>query len=134
MKIMTSSSIMALSLVIPFAACSNDTIESTAAENEKLETPLESTIPAFLKKGDKVALISPSYTTPDSTIKKTEDVIKEWGFTPIRGNNVNKLDAGKFAGTVEEVNADKQTLKAKVDMFGRATPVELEFDQVDKLN
>lgn len=102
MKIMTSSSIMALSLVIPFAACSNDTIESTAAENEKLETPLESTIPAFLKKGDKVALISPSYTTPDSTIKKTEDVIKEWGFTPIRGNNVNKLDAGKFAGTVEE--------------------------------
>ena len=38
-----------------------------------------------------------------------------------------------FAGTVEEVNADKQTLKAKVDMFGRATPVELEFDQVDKL-
>jgi len=38
-----------------------------------------------------------------------------------------------FTGSVEEVNADKQTLKAKVDMFGRATPVELEFDQVDKL-
>ena len=38
-----------------------------------------------------------------------------------------------FAGTVEEVYPDKQTLKAKVDMFGRATPVELEFDQVDKL-
>jgi len=38
-----------------------------------------------------------------------------------------------FAGAVEEVNVDKQTLRAKVDMFGRATPVELEFDQVDKL-
>ncbi len=51
------------------------------------------------------------------------------------GDNV-KIISGPFkgfAGTVEEVNADKQTLKAKVDMFGRATPVELEFDQVDKL-
>lgn len=38
-----------------------------------------------------------------------------------------------FTGVVEEVNAEKQTLKTKVDMFGRATPVELEFNQVDKL-
>ena len=38
-----------------------------------------------------------------------------------------------FTGMVEEVNADRQTLKTKVNMFGRATPVELEFDQVDKL-
>ena len=39
-----------------------------------------------------------------------------------------------FTGLVEEINADRQTLRTKVDMFGRATPVELEFDQVDKLN
>lgn len=71
-----------------FAACSNDTVETTAAENEKLDTPLESVIPAFLKDGDKVALISPSYTTPESTIIKTEAVLKEWGFTPVVGNNV----------------------------------------------
>ena len=38
-----------------------------------------------------------------------------------------------FTGLVEEVNGDRQTLKTKVDMFGRSTPVELEFDQVDKL-
>lgn len=38
-----------------------------------------------------------------------------------------------FTGVVEDVNADKQTLRAKVDMFGRATPVELEFDQVDQI-
>ena len=55
-----------------------------------------------LKKGDKIALISPSYTTPDSNIQKTANVIKEWGFTPVIGKNVDKLDAGKYAGTAEE--------------------------------
>ena len=39
-----------------------------------------------------------------------------------------------FMGTVEEVNPEKQTLRAKVSMFGRDTPVELDFAQVDKLN
>ena len=97
-----TGSIVALSLAMVFAACSNDTIETTAAENEKLDTPLESAIPAFLKDGDKVALISPSYTTPESTIIKTEAVLKEWGFTPVVGNNVGKVNAGKFAGSVEE--------------------------------
>ena len=39
-----------------------------------------------------------------------------------------------FMGTVEEVNMEKQTLKARVSMFGRDTPVELDFAQVDKLD
>lgn len=38
-----------------------------------------------------------------------------------------------FTGVVEDVHPEKQTLRAKVDMFGRATPVELEFDQVDQI-
>jgi transcriptional antiterminator NusG len=55
----------------------------------------------------------------------------------IHPGDMVKIIAGPFkgfSGVVEEVNADKQTLKTKVDMFGRATPVELEFMQVDKLN
>ena len=39
-----------------------------------------------------------------------------------------------FMGTVEEVNPEKQTLRAKVSMFGRDTPVELDYAQVDKLD
>lgn len=38
-----------------------------------------------------------------------------------------------FIGVVKEINLEKQTLKASISMFGRETPVELEFTQVEKL-
>ncbi|MDR0886849.1 MAG: transcription termination/antitermination protein NusG [Clostridiales Family XIII bacterium] len=38
-----------------------------------------------------------------------------------------------FIGIVEEVNMDRQTIKSKISMFGRETPVELVFDQIDKI-
>ncbi|KZE68252.1 transcription termination/antitermination protein NusG [Fictibacillus phosphorivorans] len=47
-----------------------------------------------------------------------------------------KVKEGPFAdfvGTIEEIDATKRKLKVHVNMFGRETPVELEFNQVSKL-
>jgi len=37
-----------------------------------------------------------------------------------------------FAGSIEEVKAEKRKLRVLVTIFGRATPVELDFNQVEK--
>ena len=112
-KFGTFSAIVALCTL---AACSDDSSSSNAADQPNIELLAECTMPAFLKKGDKVALISPSYTTPDSNIQKTADVIKEWGFTPVIGKNVDKLDAGKYAGTELELEGKKFLIMRQSDV------------------
>jgi transcriptional antiterminator NusG len=52
-----------------------------------------------------------------------------------RGDQV-RINEGPFTsfnGTVDDVNIDRNTLKVMVTIFGRATPVELDFLQVEKL-
>jgi transcriptional antiterminator NusG len=38
-----------------------------------------------------------------------------------------------FTGTIEEIEKEKSKLKVLVNMFGRDTPVELDFSQIEKL-
>jgi len=52
-----------------------------------------------------------------------------------RGENVKIIDGpfSNFTGTVDDLNEDRNTLKVMVTIFGRQTPVELDFLQVEKI-
>ena len=99
-----------LALVILFIA----TVFAVAScEREEFITPIKDhhvlphcVKPNYLKEGDRVALISPSYFTPMENVEKTADVLRSWGLVPVIGPNVGKLYAGKYAGTVDERVSD----------------------------
>ncbi len=52
-----------------------------------------------------------------------------------KGETVRITDGpfASFSGKVDEVNTERNTLRVLVTIFGRATPVELEFGQVEKI-
>ena len=77
----------------------------------------------------------------DPVIGRDEE-IRSMGFEKVEVNvdyDVNdsvKIIEGAFAecvGTVQEINKEKHKVKVLVSMFGRETPVELDFSQVQKV-
>ena len=79
---------------------------------------------------------------PDAEVARIINQVEEGGDTPRSliafeaGEKVNVTDGPfeGFSGTVEEVDDINSRLKLTVSIFGRATPVELEFTQVQKQN
>jgi muramoyltetrapeptide carboxypeptidase len=83
----------------------DDPVTPVPTDKDKTVT-LNCARPDYLKAGDKVALISPSYYTPMENVTKTADVLRSWGLEPVVGPNVGKVVDGKYAGTVAERVSD----------------------------
>lgn len=78
---------------------------------------------------------------PDAEVRRMTNRIAEGELKPrprisfSEGESVRVIDGpfSNFNGVVEEVNMDKAKLKVLVTIFGRSTPVELDFIQVEKI-
>jgi transcriptional antiterminator NusG len=77
--------------------------------------------------------------------KEVREILKEIEEGSISNKSTTSYDIGEavkiidgpfdsFTGSVEEVDNEKQRLKVLVSIFGRATPVDLNFTQVSKIN
>lgn len=58
--------------------------------------------PPYLKKGDKVALVSPAYWVPQEAIQEAAETIRSWGLEPVIGPHTNDINVNAFAGTADE--------------------------------
>jgi transcription termination/antitermination protein NusG len=92
-------------------------------------------VTGFLGTGDKPVALSEEEV---SSILFRTDVSKEKPRLKIKfeKNESVRITEGPFAnfnGIVDEVNEDRETLKVMVTIFGRSTPVELEFGKVEKV-
>tara|TARA_B100001248_G_scaffold2900_1_gene2334 strand:- start:11322 stop:11846 length:525 start_codon:yes stop_codon:yes gene_type:complete len=91
-------------------------------------------VSGFLGSSDKPTPIS------DNEIKRILGQVTESAITQKPGLNFEigekvKVCDGPFAsfnGLIEEIDEEKSRLKVSVSIFGRATPVDLEFNQVEK--
>jgi len=92
-------------------------------------------VTGFLGTGDKPVALSEEEV---SSILFRSDTTKDKPRMKIRfeKNEQVRITDGPFAnfnGVVDEINEDRETLKVMVTIFGRSTPVELEFGKVDKI-
>ena len=72
-------------------------------------------------------------TTPAGDTQTAEKPKPRYTFEKGDQVRINEGPFTSFNGTVDEVNLDRNTLKVMVTIFGRSTPVELDFLQVEKL-
>ena len=81
-----------------------------------------SPLPISMKEAERIVEMSQGKTKTVVTVEFNE------------GESVRVTEGpfANFQGTIEEVKADKKKLRVLVSIFGRSTPVELDFSQVEK--
>ena len=90
-------------------------------------------------KGSKGNIISLRKSEVNKMLGKVDEMGEAGGMTMsepfIIGETIKIIDGpfNDFNGMVEEVNDEKKKLKVQVKIFGRATPVELNYMQVEKI-
>jgi len=92
-------------------------------------------VTGFLGTGDKPVALSEEEV---SSILFRSETAKEKPRLKIKfekGEQVRITDGpfANFNGVVDEINEDRETMKVMVTIFGRSTPVELEFSKVEKI-
>ena len=133
---------------------SNDDLYQTTVYNPQRKTNLKKVFPGYVLV--KMIVTEESWYIVRNTrgvtgfvgsgtdpIPLTDEEIRNMGFEQVPVNvdydvsdNVQVVNGPLegFVGTVQEINKEKQKVKVLVSMFGRETPVELEFSQVQKIN
>ena len=92
-------------------------------------------VTGFLGTGDKPVALSEQEV---SSILFRSDAAKDKPSMKVKFDKgeqvrINEGPFANFTGAVDDINEDKQTLKVMVSIFGRSTPVEIEFSKVDKV-
>jgi len=91
-------------------------------------------------KGSKGNVISLRRAEVNKMLGKVDEMSDEGGVTMsepfIVGETIKITDGpfNDFNGVIEEVNDEKKKIKVQVKIFGRATPVELSYMQVEKIS
>ena len=93
-------------------------------------------VTGFLGTGDKPVALSEQEVS--SILFRSESAAKDKPSMKVKFEKgeqvrINEGPFANFTGTVDDVNEDRQTLKVMVSIFGRSTPVEIEFSKVDKV-
>lgn len=90
-------------------------------------------VTGFVQSGNKpIPLENYEVTRIMSNLEASQEAPKvAWN----KGENIRVVEGpfSDFSGKIEEVMTDKEKLKVLINIFGRDTPVELDFNQVEKL-
>jgi len=105
--------------------------------NDDIITTIKNTnsVIHFLGKDNPIALRKAEVNKMLGKVDEMSDAGVTMSEPFIVGETIKIIDGpfNDFNGVIEEVNDEKKKLKVNVKIFGRATPVELNYMQVEKL-